>query len=93
MVVYRAKNVRIVSMSQYLWTWLYIYIHSADPRYLGALRKTVLGGGVDENGWVAFVRVSIRLESRSRKALEKQYLFRGSYKLCVFFFFVFFFFK
>ncbi len=24
MVVYRAKNVRIVSMSQYLWTWLYI---------------------------------------------------------------------
>ncbi len=22
-VVYRAKNVRIVSMSQYLWTWLY----------------------------------------------------------------------
>ncbi len=25
MVVYRAKNVRIVSMSQYLWTWLYIY--------------------------------------------------------------------
>ncbi len=27
MVVYRAKNVRIVSMSQYLWTWLYIYIY------------------------------------------------------------------
>ncbi len=26
----------------------------------------------------AFVRVSLRLESRSRKALEKQYLFRGS---------------
>ncbi len=26
-VVYRAKNVRIVSMSQYLWTWLYIYIY------------------------------------------------------------------
>ncbi len=25
MVVYRGKNVRIVSMSQYLWTWLYIY--------------------------------------------------------------------
>ncbi len=24
-VVYRAKNVRIVSMSQYLWTWLYIW--------------------------------------------------------------------
>ncbi len=24
-VVYRAKNVRIVLMSQYLWTWLYIY--------------------------------------------------------------------
>ncbi len=23
-VVYRAKNVRIVSMSQYLWTWLYM---------------------------------------------------------------------
>ncbi len=27
MVVYRAKNVRIVSMSQYLWTWLCIYIY------------------------------------------------------------------
>ncbi len=27
MVVYRAKNGRIVSMSQYLWTWLYIYIY------------------------------------------------------------------
>ncbi len=25
-VVYRAKNVRIVSMSQYLWTWLYIQV-------------------------------------------------------------------
>ncbi len=25
--MYRAKNVRIVSMSQYLWTWLYIYIY------------------------------------------------------------------
>ncbi len=24
-VVYRAKNVRIVSMSQYLWTWLYVF--------------------------------------------------------------------
>ncbi len=27
MVVYRAKNVRIVSMSQYLWTWLYIWMN------------------------------------------------------------------
>ncbi len=27
MVVYRAKNVRIVSMSQYLWTWLCVYIY------------------------------------------------------------------
>ncbi len=57
--------------------------HSADPRPLGALRKTVSGGG--ENGWDAFVRVSLRLESRSRKALEKQYLFRDSYKLSFFF--------
>ncbi len=42
---------------------------------------------MDENGWDAFVRVSLRLESRSRKVLEKQYLFRGSYKLsfCLFF--------
>ncbi len=38
-------------------------------------------GGVCENGWDAFVRVSRCLESRSQKALEKQYLFRGSYKL------------
>ncbi len=28
MVVYRAKNVRIVSMSQYLWTWLYMTVIS-----------------------------------------------------------------
>ncbi len=32
----------------------------------------------DSLGWNAFVRVSLRLESRSRKALEKQYLFHGS---------------
>ncbi len=50
---------------------------SADPRLLGALRKT------------AFVRVSRRLESCSRKALEKQYLFRGSVRFqLVFFFFL-----
>ncbi len=64
---------------------------SADPRPLGALRKTGSGGGGGdgvENGWDAFVRVSLRLESRSRKALEKQYLFCGSYKLSVFFFFL-----
>ncbi len=36
------------------------------------------GGGVWKNGWNAFVCVSLRLESRSRKALKKQYLFRGS---------------
>ncbi len=27
-VVYRAKNVRIVSMSQYLWTWLYVCLET-----------------------------------------------------------------
>ncbi len=39
-----------------------------------------LGGGgfVQKNGCNAFVHVSLHLESRSRKALEKQYLFRGS---------------
>ncbi len=41
----------------------------------------------DENGWDTFVRVSLCLESRSRKTLEKQYLFRGSYKLSFFSFF------
>ncbi len=70
---------------------------SADPRLLGALRKTVSlarcvcvwGGGFWKNGWNAFVRVSLRLESRSRKALEKQYLFHGSVRFqLVFFFFV-----
>ncbi len=35
---------------------------SADPRLLGALRKTGSGGG--ENEWNAFVRVSLCLESR-----------------------------
>ncbi len=62
--------------------------NSADPRLLGALRKTVSGGLGGENGWDVSVRVSLRLESRSRKALEKQYLFRGSYKLSFFFFFL-----
>ncbi len=42
---------------------------------------------LDENGWDAFVCVSLRLESRSRKVLEEQYLFHGSYKLSFFFFF------
>ncbi len=32
------------------------------------------------------LRLSLRLESRSRKALKKQYLFRGSYKLSYLFF-------
>ncbi len=31
-----------------------------------------------KNGWNAFVHISLHLESRSRKALEKHYLFRGS---------------
>ncbi len=35
---------------------------------------------------ILFIRVSLRLESCSRKALEEQYLFRGSYKLSFFFF-------
>ncbi len=71
---------------------------SADPRLLGALRKTVSpaggGGGVLRNGWNVFVRVTLRIESRSRKALEKQYLFAVSFQL-VFYFFLFyiFFFK
>ncbi len=40
-VVYRAKNVRIVSMSQYLWTWLYV-THKAIytfHRYVHALGR------------------------------------------------------
>ncbi len=47
---------------------------SADPRLLGALRKTVAGGGGGlgwKNGWKAFICFSLRLR------LEKQYLFRG----------------
>ena len=31
-VVYRAKKMRIVSMSQYLWTWLYMITSSQDQR-------------------------------------------------------------
>ncbi len=47
---------------------------SADPRHLGALRRTVSlvsegGGGEWKNGWNAFVRLSLGLESRSWKAL------------------------
>ncbi len=54
---------------------------SADPRLRGALRKTLFGVGVwDERMDIAnaFVCVSLHLESRSQKALEKQCLFRGS---------------
>ncbi len=47
----------------------------ADPRLLGALRKT---GGLMKEWMNAFVHVSLGLETRSQKALEKQYLFRGS---------------
>ncbi len=36
----------------------------------------------------AFVHVSLRLESRSQKALEKQYLFRDSVRFKLIFFFV-----
>ncbi len=37
------------------------------------------------NGWNVFVRVSLRLESHSRKALEKQYLFAVRFQLVFFF--------
>ncbi len=68
---------------------MHIFVKSsADPRLLGAVCKTLSPAG---GSWVeccdwdermdetyAFVRVSFRLESRSRKALEKQCLFCGS---------------
>ncbi len=38
MVVYRAKNVRIVSMSQYLWTWLYT-IESKKKKYVTCIDR------------------------------------------------------
>ncbi len=58
-----------------MFVMLCISLYRADPRLLGALRKTMLtwGGGRTH----AFVRVSLRPESRSRKALKKQCLFRG----------------
>ncbi len=40
------------------------------------------------NGWNTFVRVSLRLESRSRKALEKQYLFAVRFQLVFLFIFL-----
>ncbi len=53
----------------------------AEPRLLGALRKTVSAVGVMNwlwmNEWNAFVRVSLRPESCSRKALENHCLFHG----------------
>ncbi len=66
-----------------------LLIPSADPRLLGALRKTVWGGG-----WMKCMKEWMKcicpncFESRSRKALEKQYLFRGSvcFQLVFFFF-------
>ncbi len=71
-----------------------LVVGSADPRLLGALRKTVSpgggrgGGGVLRNGWNAFVHVSLHLDSCSRKALEKQYLFVVRFQLVFFFFFL-----
>ncbi len=43
-------------------------------------------GSVLRNGWNAFVRVSLRLESRSWKPLEKQYLFAVRFQLIFYFF-------
>ncbi len=49
---------------------------SADPRLLGALRKTVsMAAGRGGGGWFEWLWI---LKSRSPKALEKQCLFRGS---------------
>ncbi len=53
---------------------------SADPRLLGALRKTVSGGW-----WMRMDETHLSV-FHSQRALEKQYLFRGSYKLSYFFF-------
>ncbi len=36
------------------------------------------GDWEEQDFWGPYVRVSLRFESCSRKALEKQYLFRGS---------------
>ncbi len=52
-----------------------------NPRPLGPCAKLCQPGGFQwlwTNEWNAVVRVSLRLESRSRKALEKQCLFCGS---------------
>ncbi len=51
------------------------------PDLWGPYAKLCCGGAgrlLWKNGWNAFVRVSLHLESRLRKALEKQYLFCGS---------------
>ncbi len=55
---------------------------SADPRLMGASTQNCVAG--KHRG--AFVRVSLRLESRWRKALEKQYLFAVRFQLVFFFF-------
>ncbi len=59
---------------------------SADPRLLGALHKTVARGGVLgwKNGSNACVRVSLRLESRSWKALKKHIFHVHSFFVVVF---------
>ncbi len=71
-----------------------IVLQSVDPNLVGAPPKTVsLAGGEGwglgmKKGLKASVRVSLHLESRSRKALAKQYLFCGS--VCFQLFFTFF---
>ncbi len=45
----------------------------ADPRLLGPYAKLCRPGGLVSRGyeWNAFVRISLRIESPSRKALKK----------------------
>ncbi len=49
MVVYRVKNVRIVSMSQYLWTWMYIHRTFLKCPYYGLWKVHILVLGVPNN--------------------------------------------
>ncbi len=78
-------------MKSYIFFSPYVLLSVVILAFLGALRKTLSPAGV-EGG---YERIDERicpcftpcLESRLRKVLEKQYLFRGSVRFQLFFFF------
>ncbi len=73
MVVYRAKNVRIVSMSQYLWTWLYV----EQWITLIVVRKKIIFFQIVEESVNPAIKASTRENQIHRETARHCILFRS----------------